>query len=104
MDAFDAYGPNSQALTFFDPEENDLIGGNTQCPDFDCGQFTLPSQSQIQASQLERDPIDHSLKIAWSNSPGTFRNMHVLTVEYMTLRVLSSAIPPRNGSAMGEAI
>ncbi|VDP91630.1 unnamed protein product [Echinostoma caproni] len=53
MDSFDAYGPNSQALTFFDPEENDLIGGDTQGPDFDCGDFTLPSQSQTQASQID---------------------------------------------------
>ncbi|THD20660.1 Regulator of nonsense transcripts 1 [Fasciola hepatica] len=53
MDSFDAYGPNSQALTFFDPEENDLIGGDTQGPDFDCADFTLPSQSQTQASQID---------------------------------------------------
>ncbi|KER29190.1 hypothetical protein T265_04125 [Opisthorchis viverrini] len=55
MDSFDAYGPNSQALTFFDPEENDLIGGDTQGPDFDCADFTLPSQSQTQASQLDQE-------------------------------------------------
>ncbi|KAH8849432.1 Regulator of nonsense transcripts 1 [Schistosoma japonicum] len=55
MDSFDAYGPNSQALTFFDPEENDLIGGDTQGPDYDCADFTLPSQSQTQASQLDAD-------------------------------------------------
>ncbi|CAH8433276.1 unnamed protein product [Schistosoma rodhaini] len=55
MDSFDAYGPNSQALTFFDPEENDLIGGDTQGPDYDCSDFTLPSQSQTQASQLDPD-------------------------------------------------
>lgn len=53
MDSFDAYGPNSQALTFFDPEENDLIGGDTQGPDFDCTDFTLPSQSQTQTSQID---------------------------------------------------
>ncbi|CAH8444306.1 unnamed protein product [Dicrocoelium dendriticum] len=51
MDAFDSYGPNSQALTFFDPDENDLIGGDTQGPDYDCADFTLPSQSQT--SQIE---------------------------------------------------
>ncbi|CAH8489401.1 unnamed protein product [Schistosoma curassoni] len=55
MGSFDAYGPNSQALTFFDPEENDLIGGDTQGPDYDCSDFTLPSQSQTQASQLDPD-------------------------------------------------
>uniref|UniRef100_A0A0V0J7I1 Regulator of nonsense transcripts 1 n=1 Tax=Schistocephalus solidus TaxID=70667 RepID=A0A0V0J7I1_SCHSO len=55
MDAFEVYGPSSQALTFFDPEENDLIGGDTQGPDFDCGDFTLPTQSQTQASQIDAD-------------------------------------------------
>lgn len=55
MDVFDSYGPNSQALTFFDPDENDLIGGDTQGPDYDCADFTLPSQSQTQASQLDPD-------------------------------------------------
>ncbi len=54
MDAFDNYCPSSQALTFFDPEENDLIGADTQGPDFD---FTLPTQSQTQASQVD---VDHT--------------------------------------------
>ncbi|KAA3678342.1 regulator of nonsense transcripts 1 [Paragonimus westermani] len=60
MEFFDAYGPNSQALTFFDPEESDLIGGDTQGPDFDCADFTLPSQTQ--ASQIELDRGNFSLK------------------------------------------
>jgi regulator of nonsense transcripts 1 len=48
-------GPNSQTLTFLDPEEaNDLLGADTQGTDFDFTDFTLPSQSQT--SQL-----DHSL-------------------------------------------
>jgi len=51
----ETYGPNSQTLTFLDPEEgNDLLGADTQGTDFDFTDFTLPSQSQ--ASQL-----DHSL-------------------------------------------
>lgn len=49
----DAYGPSSQTLTFLDTEENDLIGADTQASEFDFRDFTLPSQSQTQASQLE---------------------------------------------------
>ncbi|KAF5395471.1 nonsense mediated mRNA decay factor [Paragonimus heterotremus] len=60
MEFFDAYGPNSQALTFFDPEESDLIGGDTQGPDFDCADFTLPSQTQ--ASQVDLDRGNFSRK------------------------------------------
>lgn len=50
----DAYAPNSQSLTFLEPEE-DLIGADTQGTDYDYTDFTLPSQtqSQTQASQLE---------------------------------------------------
>lgn len=43
----------SQTLTFLDTEENDLIGADTQGTDFDFRDFTLPSQSQTQASQLD---------------------------------------------------
>uniref|UniRef100_A0A6M2DNA6 DNA helicase n=1 Tax=Xenopsylla cheopis TaxID=163159 RepID=A0A6M2DNA6_XENCH len=49
----DAYGPSSQTLTFLDTEEGDLLGADTQGSDFDFTDFTLPSQSQTQASQLE---------------------------------------------------
>ncbi|CAL8104829.1 unnamed protein product [Calicophoron daubneyi] len=63
MDSFDAYGPNSQALTFFDPEENELIGGDTQGPDFECDDFTLPSQSQTQASQLDQERPSFTQKV-----------------------------------------
>jgi hypothetical protein len=49
----DAYGPSSQTLTFLDTEETDLIGGDTQGSEFDFTDFTLPSQSQTQASQLD---------------------------------------------------
>lgn len=51
----DAYGPSSQTLTFLDTEEADLIGADTQGSEFDFTDFTLPSPSQTQASQLDRD-------------------------------------------------
>jgi hypothetical protein len=50
----DTYGPSSQSLTFLDTDEAaDLIGADTQGSDFDFKDFTLPSQSQTQASQLD---------------------------------------------------
>lgn len=50
----DAYGTSSQTLTFLDTEEHELIGGaDTQGTDFDFRDFTIPSQSQTQASQLD---------------------------------------------------
>lgn len=49
----DTYGPSSQTLTFLDTEEHDLIGADTQGTDFDFRDYTLPSQSQTQASQLD---------------------------------------------------
>lgn len=49
----DTYGPNSQTLTFLDTEENELIGADTQATDFDFRDFSIPSQSQTQASQLD---------------------------------------------------
>jgi regulator of nonsense transcripts 1 len=49
----DAYGPSSQSLTFLDTEEADLIGADTQGSEFDFTDFTLPSQSQTQISQLD---------------------------------------------------
>jgi len=49
----DTYGPSSQTLTFLDTEENDLIGADTQGTDFDFRDFTLPSQSQTQTSQVD---------------------------------------------------
>lgn len=49
----DAYGNSSQTLTFLD-DEHELIGGaDTQGTDFDFRDFTIPSQSQTQASQLD---------------------------------------------------
>lgn len=51
----DAYGPNSQTLTFLEPEAGDFIGADTQGDDYGYD-FTLPSQtqSQTQASQLDQ--------------------------------------------------
>uniref|UniRef100_T1J7E0 DNA helicase n=1 Tax=Strigamia maritima TaxID=126957 RepID=T1J7E0_STRMM len=49
----DAYGHSSQTLTFLDPEESDLLGADTQGSEFDFTDFTLPSQTQTQASQLD---------------------------------------------------
>uniref|UniRef100_A0A646QDS3 DNA helicase n=1 Tax=Hemiscolopendra marginata TaxID=943146 RepID=A0A646QDS3_9MYRI len=51
----DTYGPNSQTLTFLDPEDTDLLGADTQGSEFDFTDFTLPSQTQTQASQLEHN-------------------------------------------------
>ena len=51
----DAFGPSSQTLTFL--EENDLIGADTQASDFDFRDFTLPSQSQTQASSSQLDGL-----------------------------------------------
>lgn len=48
----DAYA-NSQTLTFLDTEEHELIGDADTQPDFDFRDFTIPSQSQTQASQLD---------------------------------------------------
>lgn len=55
MTSVDAYGPNSQSLTFLEPEAGDFIGADTQGDDYDFTDFTLPSQtqSQTQASQVE---------------------------------------------------
>ncbi|KOB69547.1 Upf1 [Operophtera brumata] len=53
----DAYGPSSQTLTFLDPEESDLIGADTQGSEFEFTDFTLPSQSQTQASQHDHGLI-----------------------------------------------
>lgn len=50
----DAYEASSQTLTFLDTEEQELIGGaDTQGTEFDFRDFTIPSQSQTQPSQLD---------------------------------------------------
>ncbi len=45
----DAYGPSSQALTFLETDETDLLGADTQGSEFDFTDFTLPSQTQSQS-------------------------------------------------------
>ena len=53
MSSVEPYGPSSQVLTFLDTEENDLlVQADTQGTEFDFVDFNLPSQSQIQTSQL----------------------------------------------------
>lgn len=64
----DAYGPSSQTLTFLDTEENDLIGGDTQGSEFDFTDFTIPSQSQTQTSQLDGNQIQINGKKPLDNS------------------------------------
>ncbi|XP_044736532.1 regulator of nonsense transcripts 1 homolog isoform X1 [Chrysoperla carnea] len=59
----DAYGPSSQTLTFLETEETDLIGADTQGSDFEFTDFTLPSQSQTQASQLDHGSVQIPSKI-----------------------------------------
>lgn len=59
----DAYGPSSQTLTFLDTEEADLIGADTQGSEFDFTEFTVPSQSQTQASQLDHAGPQVSMQI-----------------------------------------
>ena len=49
MSSIDAYGPNSQTLTFLETDEAaDLLGADTQGSEFDFNDFTLPSQTQSQ--------------------------------------------------------
>ena len=57
----DAFGPNSQTLTFLDTEENDLLGADTQGTDFDFRDFTLPSQTQ--ASQIDHNPAIGKIQV-----------------------------------------
>lgn len=51
------YGPNSQTLTFLDGDE-EFLGADTQATahDYDFRDFTMPSQSQTQSSQLDPGP------------------------------------------------
>lgn len=45
MASAEPYGPNSQPLTFLDPED-DFMGADTQGSQYDFCDFTLPTQSQ----------------------------------------------------------
>ncbi|XP_065837175.1 regulator of nonsense transcripts 1-like [Oscarella lobularis] len=68
MSAVDSYAPVSESLTFLDPDEGDF-GADTQGGDYDFDDFTVPSQTQTQASQQppltqepsadERKTFDH---------------------------------------------
>lgn len=61
----DAYGPSSQTLTFLETEEADLIGADTQGSDFEFTDFTIPSQSQTQASQIDHATTQLSNKVSF---------------------------------------
>uniref|UniRef100_A0A182PR66 DNA helicase n=1 Tax=Anopheles epiroticus TaxID=199890 RepID=A0A182PR66_9DIPT len=52
VDAYDGT-TGSQSLTFVDTEENYFVGADSQGTDYDFRDFTIPSQSQTQASQLD---------------------------------------------------
>lgn len=41
----DTIGPDSQTSIVLDTEENELIGADTQAPDFDFRDFSIQSQS-----------------------------------------------------------
>lgn len=49
----DAYGPSSQSLTFYDTEETDLLGADTQGSEYEFN-LTLGSQTQTQADPLDK--------------------------------------------------
>lgn len=49
----DAYGPSSQSLTFYDTEEADLLGADTQGSEYEFN-LTLGSQTQTQGDPLDK--------------------------------------------------
>ncbi|XP_043192907.1 regulator of nonsense transcripts 1-like [Amphibalanus amphitrite] len=49
----DAFNGSSQPLSFLEPEENDMLGADTQGSEFDFTDFTVPSQSQTLPSQID---------------------------------------------------
>nr|CDS17643.1 regulator of nonsense transcripts 1 [Echinococcus granulosus] len=86
MDVFDNYCPSSQALTFFDPDEG-LIGADTQGPDFDVIDFTLPTQSQTQSSHIDvKSSVDNDDSI--STDPNKNVERLVEDVDNLNLRAL----------------
>ncbi|CDS42690.1 regulator of nonsense transcripts 1 [Echinococcus multilocularis] len=86
MDVFDNYCPSSQALTFFDPDEG-LIGADTQGPDFDVIDFTLPTQSQTQSSHIDvKSSVDNDDSI--STDPNKNVERLVENVDNLNLRAL----------------
>uniref|UniRef100_A0AAG5D4A6 DNA helicase n=1 Tax=Anopheles atroparvus TaxID=41427 RepID=A0AAG5D4A6_ANOAO len=52
VDAYDGTA-GSQSLTFVDTEENYFVGADSQGTEYDFRDFTIPSQSQTQASQID---------------------------------------------------
>lgn len=64
----DAYGPSSQTLTFLDTEEGELLGADTQGSEFDFNDFTIPSQSQTQASQIDAGQSQTTLNQVWDSN------------------------------------
>ena len=73
--SIDAYGPNSQTLTFLDTEETDLLGADTQGSEFEFTDFTLPSQtqSQTQASQLDAGASQSQVHTFMANFHSSFK-------------------------------
>jgi len=55
----DAYGPNSQSLTFLEPD-SELVGADTQVDEYDFD-FTLPSQTQSQPQASQVDPVQNQV-------------------------------------------
>lgn len=49
----DAYDPSSQSLTFYDNEEADLLGADTQGSEYEFN-LTLGSQTQTQGDPLDK--------------------------------------------------
>ena len=49
----DTFNGSSQPLSFLEPEENDMLGADTQGSEFDFTDFTVPSQSQTLPSQID---------------------------------------------------
>ena len=76
----DAYGPSSQTLTFLDTEETDLIGADTQGSEFDFTDFTLPSQSQTQASQHDATQTQSSQPVQVGRIESTSSNRRACSV------------------------
>ena len=52
--SLDGFGTSSQCLTFFENEDPDIVGGETQDSDFD---FRLVGGSQTQASVFSRTQV-----------------------------------------------
>ena len=61
--SLDAYGQSSQSLTFYDTEESELIGADTQGSEYEFN-LTLGSQTQTQGEPLEKiDEIPSQIQV-----------------------------------------